>query len=212
MMKRIEAIAIIALEAESMDALLVGNIGYPSRELYAVGDRPSNFYMLGSMGLASSIGLGHDRLCLRRIGREPGDLHGVEELRGEPPHGDLARYRLSLATSMADDQKERDLVEAIQRGEGVDAVSKPRVLHHEGGPPAAEICPRTDPHTLLLPGDGDMSDLLVGGRDGDQAIEVDAGDAGDEVYACSFHTSVYGLAGIDVIHSDSDIDTISFKF
>jgi sulfopyruvate decarboxylase subunit beta len=36
----------------------VGNIGYPSRELYAVGDRPSNFYMLGSMGMASSIGLG----------------------------------------------------------------------------------------------------------------------------------------------------------
>ncbi len=58
MMKRIDAIAIIAQGAESMDALLVGNIGYPSRELYAVGDRPSNFYMLGSMGLASSIGLG----------------------------------------------------------------------------------------------------------------------------------------------------------
>ncbi len=57
-MKRIDAIAIIAEEAESQDALLVGNIGYPSRELCAVGDRPSNFYMLGSMGLASSIGLG----------------------------------------------------------------------------------------------------------------------------------------------------------
>ena len=57
-LRRIEAISIIALEAESQGALLVGNIGYPSRELYAVGDRPSNFYMLGSMGLASSIGLG----------------------------------------------------------------------------------------------------------------------------------------------------------
>jgi sulfopyruvate decarboxylase subunit beta len=57
-LKRIDAIAIIAEEAESQDALLVGNIGYPSRELCAVGDRPSNFYMLGSMGLASSIGLG----------------------------------------------------------------------------------------------------------------------------------------------------------
>lgn len=57
-MKRIEAISIIAEVAGSQDALLVGNIGYPSRELCAVGDRPSNFYMLGSMGLASSIGLG----------------------------------------------------------------------------------------------------------------------------------------------------------
>ncbi len=57
-MKRIDAIAIIAEEAESRDALIVANIGFPSRELCAVGDRPSNFYMLGSMGLASSIGLG----------------------------------------------------------------------------------------------------------------------------------------------------------
>jgi len=57
-LKRIEAISIIAREADSQGALLVGNIGYPSRELFAVGDRPTNFYMLGSMGLASSIGLG----------------------------------------------------------------------------------------------------------------------------------------------------------
>ena len=32
--------------------------GYPSRESQAVADRPQNFYMIGSMGLASSIGLG----------------------------------------------------------------------------------------------------------------------------------------------------------
>jgi len=57
-MKRIEAITVIAEEAKSQEALVVGNIGFPSRELFAVGDRPANFYMLGSMGLASSIGLG----------------------------------------------------------------------------------------------------------------------------------------------------------
>ncbi len=57
-MRRIDAISIIAQEGESQGALLVGNIGSPSRELWAVGDRRSNFYMLGSMGLASSIGLG----------------------------------------------------------------------------------------------------------------------------------------------------------
>lgn len=55
-MKRIEAIKAIAQSAR--DALIVCNIGYPSRELYAVYDRVENFYMLGSMGLASSIGLG----------------------------------------------------------------------------------------------------------------------------------------------------------
>jgi sulfopyruvate decarboxylase subunit beta len=55
-MKRIEAIAAVAENAG--DALIVCNIGFPSRELYAAHDRPDNFYMLGSMGMASSIGLG----------------------------------------------------------------------------------------------------------------------------------------------------------
>ena len=32
--------------------------GYISRELFNVKDREENFYMIGSMGLASSIGLG----------------------------------------------------------------------------------------------------------------------------------------------------------
>jgi len=38
--------------------LVVCNIGLPSQELYMHHDQPSNFYMLGTMGLASSIGLG----------------------------------------------------------------------------------------------------------------------------------------------------------
>ena len=44
--------------AEAQNALLISNIGFPSRELFAAKDRTENFYMLGSMGLASSIGLG----------------------------------------------------------------------------------------------------------------------------------------------------------
>ncbi len=40
------------------DELVVCNIGLPSQELHMMGDQPSNFYMLGTMGLASSIGLG----------------------------------------------------------------------------------------------------------------------------------------------------------
>jgi sulfopyruvate decarboxylase subunit beta len=57
-MKRMEAIALAAETAQTQGALLVSNIGFPSRELYAAKDSPENFYMLGSMGLASSIGLG----------------------------------------------------------------------------------------------------------------------------------------------------------
>ena len=40
--------------------------GYICRESFAVGDRPQNFYMIGSMGLASAIGLG---LALAAPGR-----------------------------------------------------------------------------------------------------------------------------------------------
>ena len=38
--------------------LVVCNIGAPSQELHALDDQPTNFYMLGTMGLASSIGFG----------------------------------------------------------------------------------------------------------------------------------------------------------
>ena len=40
------------------DQLVVCNIGLPSQEMHMIDDQPSNFYMLGTMGLASSIGLG----------------------------------------------------------------------------------------------------------------------------------------------------------
>lgn len=38
--------------------VVVCNLGFPSKELYDVVDQPSNFYMLGSMGMATPIGLG----------------------------------------------------------------------------------------------------------------------------------------------------------
>ena len=39
------------------EAVVLAN-GFISRECFQVRDRPGNFYMIGSMGLASSIGLG----------------------------------------------------------------------------------------------------------------------------------------------------------
>jgi sulfopyruvate decarboxylase subunit beta len=55
-MERIKALEQIANQLD--DQLVVCNIGFPSRELYHVKDSPKHFYMLGSMGMASSIGLG----------------------------------------------------------------------------------------------------------------------------------------------------------
>ena len=40
------------------DEIIVCNIGAPSRELFNIKDRDENFYMLGSMGLVSSIAFG----------------------------------------------------------------------------------------------------------------------------------------------------------
>jgi sulfopyruvate decarboxylase subunit beta len=55
-MRRFDALQIIVRERG--DDFLVCNIGDPSRELYSLRDAANQFYMLGSMGLASSIGLG----------------------------------------------------------------------------------------------------------------------------------------------------------
>ncbi len=56
-MRRYDAIQIIS-DVFSADALVVVNTGLPSRELYSIRDVPNHFYMLGSLGLVSSIGLG----------------------------------------------------------------------------------------------------------------------------------------------------------
>lgn len=53
-MKRIEVID----EVSRHGGLIVANLGFPSRELYSLNDRAQNFYMLGSMGMASAVGLG----------------------------------------------------------------------------------------------------------------------------------------------------------
>ena len=55
-MTRYEAIKTLA--ACSDDDIIVSNLGVPSKELYEIKDRDLNFYMTGSMGLVSSIGLG----------------------------------------------------------------------------------------------------------------------------------------------------------
>src|SRR5947207_15968236 len=40
------------------DAVIIASLGHPAYDLFAAADRPRNFYAWGSMGLASSIGLG----------------------------------------------------------------------------------------------------------------------------------------------------------
>jgi sulfopyruvate decarboxylase beta subunit len=56
MQSRARAIAAV-LEQLTDQPVIICN-GFPSREAYAIADRPTHFYMLGSMGMAAAIGLG----------------------------------------------------------------------------------------------------------------------------------------------------------
>ena len=57
MIARYEAIETI-LEYVAADDLVLSTTGMISREVFTTRDRPGNFYMIGSMGLLSSFGLG----------------------------------------------------------------------------------------------------------------------------------------------------------
>ena len=57
MIDRYRAIENILEHVQASD-LVVSTTGMISRELFALNDRPENFYMIGSMGLASAMGLG----------------------------------------------------------------------------------------------------------------------------------------------------------
>jgi sulfopyruvate decarboxylase subunit beta len=55
-MNRLEATRILVEVADA--APIVASLGHPAYDLFAAGDRPQNFYTWGSMGVASSIGVG----------------------------------------------------------------------------------------------------------------------------------------------------------
>ncbi|MFD7865619.1 thiamine pyrophosphate-dependent enzyme [Streptomyces sp. NPDC057682] len=55
------------------DAVIVSTCGYTSRELFNAADRPENFYLVGSMGMAAPIALG---IALARPGRTVVALDG----------------------------------------------------------------------------------------------------------------------------------------
>jgi thiamine pyrophosphate-dependent acetolactate synthase large subunit-like protein len=55
-MNRLEATRVVV--ALAGEAPIVASLGHPAYDLFTAADRPANFYTWGSMGLASSIGLG----------------------------------------------------------------------------------------------------------------------------------------------------------
>src|SRR6202020_2379920 len=80
------------------DEAVVGGIGYTNFDLWAAGQRPQNFYMLGSMGLAVPIGMG---VALAQLKRK------VIALEGD---GSILMQLGSLATVAARGQKNLAIV------------------------------------------------------------------------------------------------------
>ncbi len=136
--------AIRAVVAAADDEPIVASLGHPAYDLFAAGDRPANFYTWGSMGLASSIGLGlavastrSARVCRRRrrlAADEPGIArdHWLAAAREPDPrrarqrevrddrragHGNRARRRSRSCRT-------RDGARAIGHGEHVEELAR----------------------------------------------------------------------------------------
>ncbi len=57
-MTRHQALAAVIEQTPESDSIIVATTGFIGRELFAIDDRPNQLYMVGSMGCASSLGLG----------------------------------------------------------------------------------------------------------------------------------------------------------
>lgn len=55
---RSEALAYLLARTPEKNSVIIATTGYTGRELFALKDRPNQLYMVGSMGCASSLGLG----------------------------------------------------------------------------------------------------------------------------------------------------------
>ena len=57
-LKRSQALEVVIGQTPEEHSVVIGTTGYTGRELFALADRPNHLYMVGSMGCASSFGLG----------------------------------------------------------------------------------------------------------------------------------------------------------
>lgn len=57
-LSRRQALQAVVENTPEDDSVVIGTTGFSGRELFAIADRPNQLYMVGSMGCASSFGLG----------------------------------------------------------------------------------------------------------------------------------------------------------
>ncbi len=88
MMSRTDALKVVCMQA-GPDTIRLATTGKTGRELFAVADDPRNLYVVGSMGLASSVGLGLSLALPRPILVIDGDGAALMHLGALPM---IARY------------------------------------------------------------------------------------------------------------------------
>jgi len=58
LLSRQQALSALIEQTPEAESVVIGTTGFSGRELFAIADRPNQLYMVGSMGCASSFGLG----------------------------------------------------------------------------------------------------------------------------------------------------------
>ena len=137
-MKRFDAIRKIVDSVK--DEIIVCNIGAPSRELFNIRDREENFYMLGSMGLVSSIAFGmaiskpsRKIWCIDGDGSLLMNLGTLRTIANNQPNNLTLIVIDNGSYGSTGDQKtytsKRTKLETIAKGAGFDSIS---VIKNEG--------------------------------------------------------------------------------
>jgi len=146
---------------------VVCNLGIPCKELYALCDQPGNFYMLGSMGLASSIGLGVSLYNKSEVVVLDGDGSLLMNPNALCSISQQARENLTIvaldngtygSTGNQQTASQQLDLELLARGFGIEHTSK--VYTAEDLLPALQlpIGPKFI-HVVIKPGNADVPDL-----------------------------------------------------
>ncbi|HSV78504.1 MAG TPA: thiamine pyrophosphate-dependent enzyme [Ramlibacter sp.] len=161
---------------EAPDALVVTGLGSPSYDVFAAGDRDSNFYLWGAMGGAASLGLGlalaqptrsvvvitGDGETLMGIGslatigaKKPANLTIVVLDNGHFGETGMQRSHTSLGTNLVAVAKGCGIEDAIavEKVDGFAEVAKR--INARSGPALAQVfIQSSEPPRALPPRDG----------------------------------------------------------
>ena len=154
--------------------IVICNLGIPSKELYALLDQSSNFYMLGSMGLVSSIGLGVS-LC---NSRDVVVLDGDGSLLMNPnvlcSISQLASNNLTIlaldngtygSTGNQQTASQKLDLELLARGFGIENTCKAYAPDDIAASLQAQVCGPKFIHAILKPGNADVPNVPCTARE-----------------------------------------------